>query len=347
MTRPGNRRGAFTLIELLVVVAIIALLISILLPALDAAREQARITKCIANLRTIGQATNTYLLDGNDDIVFAYPFQTWINGQSLSFTLITEFIWGGDVPDPTTQEYVASGAADPINPATAVTDIFRVRPKDRPLNRYIASSVSWDIPERMSPAQRTVRRAQTPDFFKCPSDKTVKVPLAGTASTDFDGNTPFQTWRFWGTSYPSNWYWPYYYQQARPGNRPPYGGDFARIVAGQAAPPNPCQSLGRAMMKDKGGRWGAEFIIFYENRFNYMMNNARPNRPPVALAARNTGIGWHKKRDFHAAGFLDGSARYQKFDTRFVYGTNWTIWPNKPWEGFWATYNDNVPGPPP
>jgi prepilin-type N-terminal cleavage/methylation domain-containing protein/prepilin-type processing-associated H-X9-DG protein len=145
----NSRARGFTLVELLVVIGIIALLISILLPALSRAKEQANQVKCLAQVRTLAQGAMLHAQDHKNHLPIA----------GLQWQMEPRELTPRGLNDPNRQKFIYfsdAGTNRPVPLMAALVIPLRIKVR----------LDSWQS------LQADIRTEGIQKYFRCPSDST-------------------------------------------------------------------------------------------------------------------------------------------------------------------------------
>lgn len=271
-------KRAFTLIELLVVVAIIALLISILLPSLQQARAQGKKAVSMSNFRSIAQASHSYATDDDREMIIPMH-QT----HALDWTGVgMGNTWGWRTGQP-----YAYGGRTPIKSFPSESGLLHaMRAKDeggtgyweahtRPLNKYVYGDVDQSDAKRLemyhSPAD--VGYPDAPEWIRDAPRQCADIPVYDIVGNSYRINTAGLLW----TGGPS--------------------GDLAHFnVSAQAHQASAIVNPSRVVLY-------CEPLFYNFSRQDPAWN---PEISPI--------VGWHGKLLSDLATFCDGSARLTRVD---------------------------------
>ncbi len=307
--RTHTTRSAFTLIELLIVIAIIALLISILLPALQAARNEGTKTVCLSSLKEILRGNAMYDNDNGDSRKVPWYFLKpsggqmipafgTVNGMYANPTIVAPWVFGG------------FRAPRPIGEfATADCSIYPAQ--FRPLNKYLDPTAHCDGTDPSDRGKDIIK------LFVCPGDRFNTVGIIGQPA-EFMEEENMPSHEANGSSYSLNTRWLQGY----------YGSNFTAANNNQTSNEEAYGRIARATIGGAASRfiqWGE--VGFYSATHNagekIEWGTAQPQR-----------VGWHRKFSFWSAGFADGHVSHGFFDTRQIYGLDGTIWQPNFYRGY-------------
>lgn len=299
--RPKGARG-FTLIELLVVIAIIAVLIGLLLPAVQKVREAAGRTKCQNNLKQIGEALHNY-----HDAIQHFPSPRPALPSSTTVGQYTSYAWN----------------ALPATTESCGGWMFRILPYIEEGNRQ--NSLATVTVAANVGNQINIIGADSINIYMCPADIYAKgkssgsPPTGGRAATSYLGVTGNDEWNesgFYGSNATNGIFAPWTWNQSS--NNPSINGvRIAQITDGTSntvmvgeRPPSPTNAH---------GWWrGSDFwaMMALPNREQSIVTGCtdpgyfRPDKPNNMCAATHfwsmheTGGNWL---------LADGSVRYYTY----------------------------------
>jgi prepilin-type N-terminal cleavage/methylation domain-containing protein len=284
--RLSRSRTAFTLIELLVVVAIIALLIAILLPSLQRAREAAKRSTCLSQMKNI--ATTSRVYEADDPQGWGIPVHPLQYAQDPGNpTYIGAYEYGGK-SGIGQDDFLTGQPGDPLNSKYGTRAGFG--PATRPLNDLLYIGGFQDNKDDLVGERRDTTLAL--DLFRCPADAF--APRAGHCE-DWTNHPERSSYDHFGTSYTAN----VFLTATSGGPNPMYSN--APYLRPTTRVPTPARTI---FYEENIGRWAwaarREVCTWIQDLGK-----------GVDIGPLKQIEGWHGKPWYYARSFVDAHAEYQ------------------------------------